>query len=447
MTLLPNTPFAEGDEWNPELAYLAFNTPVFDGQTQYLGHRGKLTDAELDDSGTAIKARVAAIENGLKVSVVSGLNVSVASGTVRLPDSSTNLSIPTTQIAAIDNDTSYVFLDAAGTVKVSKSPDAIRVMLAKVVASAGAISLVEDLRHPAAREIRPIASAIKVFGGSNTTDKTATQGEVFDQGFYYYRNFTVPAGVTITVDKFARFFCSGNITIDGTVTVTYLATGAAPNGAVAGYGGGLPGSGIGAGSGSSGSGGFAYPFGAQPYGSGGGLGYSAGSGNVGYGAGGRGGGGLWLEAAGAIEVRGTITADGEDGLAGSILSGSCAISGSGAGSGGTFIASSLRSVTVFPSANILLRGGKGGNATNNIGGGNAMGGSGGGGGQCVLQSPANNISGANINTSGGARGTDIGSNPAALGGGGGGGNGGQGGWQSAGNQGKTILRAFTPIGN
>lgn len=447
MTLLPNAPFAEGDEWTPELAYLAFNAPIFDGQTQYLGHRVKIQDNELDDNANSLKGRLGAIENGLRVSVVSGLNVSVASGSIRLPDSATNQSVPTTQVSVLDNATSFVFLDALGTVKVSLNPDAIRIMLARVVASAGAISLVEDLRNLAAREVRPIASAIKVFGGSNTTDKVATQNEVFDQGFYYYRNFTVPAGVSISVDKFARFFCSGNIVIDGTVVVSPISSGAAPSNTPASYGGGLSGAGIGAGSGSSNSGGYAYSFGAQPYGSGGGLGFSAGTGVIGYGFGGRGGGGLWLEAAGVIEIRGLVAANGEDGQGGSILSGTASISGSGAGSGGTCVLSSLRSVTVFPAATILLKGGRGGNAANNISGASAMGGSGGGGGQLVLQSPNNNISGATIDTSGGARGTDIGTTPSNLGGGCGGGNGGQGGWQSAGAIGKTILRNFVPIGN
>lgn len=449
MPLLPNTPFTEGDDWTPELAYMAFNSPVFDDQPGYLGHRSKLTDAELSDSAGQIKPRLEAIEDAFKVSVESGLTLRHQAGSVTMPNGGLE-SKPAGLVVAPDNTTSYVYISPGGNVRCATDPPTIRLLLAKVVAVSGSVSTIEDLRHPATRQLAPIASAVKSFGGSNRTDKVCTAGEVFDQGLYYYQDFTVPAGITITVDKWAKIYCSGNVTINGSVNVTVMASGAAPYSTWVGAGnvGGLPGSGAGGGSGSSAFGGSPYPYGAQSFGSGGGLGFANGSTGsaVNFGAGGRGGGGLWIEAAGTILVTGSIFAKGGSAFAGSISSGTARISGSGGGSGGLVLLSSLLSVTVTASAAIDVRGGNGGNGTNNMGSGNAGGGGGGGGGYVVLISPANNATGATILLNGGALGAEADLGGGGLGGGGGGGFGGSGGHQSAGSAGKLIVRPFVPIG-
>lgn len=85
MALTPNVPFAEGDAWTPELAYDAFNSPVFDDQPQYLGHRNRIQDSELSNAAGQIKQRVGSIESGLRVSQVTGLTVRFESGTLVLP--------------------------------------------------------------------------------------------------------------------------------------------------------------------------------------------------------------------------------------------------------------------------------------------------------------------------------------------------------------------------
>ena len=352
-------------------------------------------------------------------------------------------------VTAPDNTTSFVYINQTGSVICDTNPPAIRVLLAKVVTASGAVSTIEDLRHPALRIVQPIVSSIKVFGGSNTTDKTCTANEVFDQGFYYFRNFTVPAGITITIDKWARFYCSGKVDINGTINVTTIASGATAYATPLSTTnvGGLTGSGIGAGSGSSAGGGSAYPYGAQSHGSGGGQGFAAGNGAaVLLGAGGKGGGGLWVEASGVITVTGSISAIGEPGVAGQIYSGNARISGSGGGSGGLVLLSSLKSTAVTATATIDVRGGAGANAVSNATGNGAVGGSGGGGGQVVLISPINNTTGSTILLSGGSQGASAGITP-DLGGGGGGGFGGQGGQQTSGSVGKLIVRPFAPIGS
>lgn len=451
MPTYPATPFAAGDEFSAELAYLAFNQ-VFDDQTQYLGHRPRIADTDLSNAAGQIKQRVAAIESAFNVTVSSGRTLLYQSGVVRLPDGS-NLSVASGLVTAPDNSTNFVYINQVGSIVCDSNPPAIRVLLARVVTVSGQVSTLEDLRHPALRIIEPIVSSIKVFGGSNATDKVCTANEVLDQGFYYFRDFTVPTGITVTVDKWAKFFCSGKVDIQGTINVSTMTSGATQYAtgvsSTQGNIGGLSGGGIGAGSGSgTGSGGSAYPYAAQPYGSGGGLGFAntTTSGNVTFGTAGKGGGGIWIEAAGVVSVSGSIFATGGNGNVGTINSGSANLSGSGGGSGGLVFLSSLKSATVTATATIDVRGGSGATAVSNISGQGANGGSGGGGGQVVLVSPTNNTTGATILLTGGSVGANAGTAP-NLGGGGGGGFGGQGGQQAAGSVGKLVVRPFVPIGS
>ena len=450
--LTPDVPFVEGQVFTPDLAYQAFYSPIFDDQTSYLGHRERITDDELDNGAGSIKAKVNAVENGLKVTVETGLTLRHAAGSLRLPDGSV-VTKATALFTAPNNATSFAYFDQAGNIQCTTQAPALRSLLAQVVTVSGAVSSLTDLRHPAQRMVNPIAAAIKVFGGTNTTDKVCTAGEVFDQGLYYFRDFTVPSGITITVDKFARFYCSGNVSILGTINVTPASAGASgysTQGLTGVNQGGLMGAGVGAGSGASSTGatGASYSYAVQPYGSGGGLGLgTGGTGVFFFGDGGRGGGGLWFEATGTITMTGaTINLSGENGQAHTILSNPVAISGSGGGSGGTLTLSSLVSINIAASCNILLNGGNGGNASNTASGLLAQGGSGGGGGQFVAIAPSVNYSGANINVAGGALGTAAGTGT-AIGGGGGGGNGGNGGRQSTGSAGRIIQRLFVPIGS
>lgn len=449
--LTPDVPFVEGQVFTPELAYQSFYSPVFDDQTSYLGHRERITDDELDNGAGSIKAKVNAVEDGLKVTVETGLTLRHASGSLRLPDGSL-VTKASALFTAPNNATSFAYFDQAGNIQCTTQAPALRSLLARIVTVSGAVSSLTDLRHPAQRMVNPIAASIKIFGGTNVTDKTATAAEVFDQGVYYFRDFTVPAGITITIDKFARFYCSGNVNIQGTIDVTSCAPGATPfatGATVSGNTGGLPGTGLGAGGGSSSSFGSAsYSFAVQPYGSGGGLGFATGgTGAFAFGSAGAGGGGLWFESAGSIIIDGaTINLDGEAAQATTYNSGLLLVTGAGGGSGGTLVLSSLTSILVTATSTILLRGGRGSDAIGNV----AMvgnGGSGGGGGQFVAMAPSVNYSGATINVSGGAMGTQFGSGGGAVGGGAGGGNGGAGGRQSSGSTGRILQRLFVPIGS
>lgn len=446
MSLLPNQPFTPGTPFTPELADLAFNTPVFDGQTQYLGHRAPLADTELSNAPGSLRARVAGITDALQVNAATGLTVTVAAGIVTLANGTTT-TIAGQQLELPDNSTTLIWINEAGVVEFGSQAPAIRLMLASVVTSGGAITTISDLRALTQRPIQPVASSIRVFGGSNVQDYTAVQGDLLDQGIYYFRNFTVPSGVQITVDKFAQIICSGTVNVLGRIDVDRLPLGAlalsvSVTNQEVGFsrGGGI------------GGGGASYPFALQPYGSGGSTGIANApnnnSGNGGrIGAGGDGGGSLEIQASGPITLAGSsiTVASGGNAQAPSEMVGSANISGSGGGSGGLIYLSSLVSVTIAAGATVDVRGGNGSNGARVGSAEHASGGGGGSGGVIALSSPVNNTTGANLELTGGTRGNNSGT-PVALGGGVGGGFGGTATSGNAGPAGRLIVRNFVPVG-
>lgn len=447
MALLPNTPFTDGQDWTAAYANQAF-AQVFDDQTQYLGHQARLTDDSLSNAAGNIKDRLAAIEAPLKVSVASGLTLTYTAGSIRLPSGAV-AALASGLIAVANNATSFVWVNASGVVETGLVPPAIRLLLARVVTVGGVVSSLEDSRSLTLRAVAPVAGSIKVFGGSNVADKTCTNNEAFDDGFYYYRDFIVPAGVSITVDKYAKIVCSGKIDIAGTITVSQATQGATglSTGCVATLNlGGGSGTGIGAGSGSSGTGGSSNSYAVQPHGSGGGGGIMSGTGSGQFSKGGNGGGGLWLEASGTISVSGSIIAKGTNATIGVVLTGTLMLSGGGGGSGGLVYLASLISVTLTSTCSIDVRGGNGANGVNNTGSNRAVGGGGGGGGWLVIAAPVVNTTGSTVLLTGGSVGTDAGTG-AAQGGGAGAGYGGAGGnGGSPGLTGKQTFLTFSPIG-
>jgi hypothetical protein len=430
----------------------AINNPVFVSTPDDDGELGKITDADLSDASDQIKSGWYTFRDELKVTAGSGLVCNFTAGSVTLPSGAIQ-TISAGTITLVPGTTSitnnYIWLDASGSVVTGLTYPTISMPLALVVTASGAISSVADLR-PRYR-VAPVASAIKIFGGTGEQgDYSLASGTAtFSDGFYYFRNFSVSAGATLTISRFAKIFCSGNVVIAGTVTVTTFSAGGTGfgTGGVSATSniGGLPGSGPGAGVGS-GNDPTAYSYAAAPYGSGGASGFynsaAASGGNISNG--GAGGGGLWIEAAGTISITtGTITARGGNADVGTSISGSPSISGGGGGSGGLILLSSLVSVTVGASATLDIRGGNGANATS----GSAKGGGGGGGGTIVLISPNNNTSGSTLLRSAGSNGSDLGGG--GLGGGDGasfGGTGAKGTTGTGSSIGLLVLRSFKAVG-
>lgn len=459
-SLFPNVPFGDGQAFTPDHATLAFQAPIFDGQNQYLGHRDKIADVELSDSAGQLKQRVSVVTDALKVTLVSGLTVAYASGVIRKTDGSL-LSIAAGQIVVPNNADSVVFLDTLGAVKVSTSPDVVRYSLAAVTTVSGTVTAITDLRDIAIRPIMPLASSIRSFGGrGDEGDFVATNGQDLDKGEYYFSSFTVPAGISITINKLARIYVSGDVNIAGTITVPAWVSGGGQTLFITfpgGVFGGESGSGFGGGSGEQPKG--AYNHLVSPVGSGGGAGYGVNNGSVNAGlvngSGGNGGGCLWIAAAGTITVSGTIIATGSAGSNGAVVANGIFSGGAGGGSGGLVLLQSLKSVTVTSTGIIDVSGGAGGagyrNATTLYNW--AEPGSGGGGGRINISAPAINTTEATLNIAGGALGTIITTTYNGAGSGGIGGTGGSygglGGHQApfaAGNAGVITYRYFAPVG-
>ena len=418
MPLQPNVPFSDGDSWTPDLAYQSFNSPVFDDQPQYLGHRGKILDAELSDNTGQIKDRVRFLEGSLKVTQESGLTVRYASGTISLMDNSV-VTISSALLGVADNATTFIFIDRFGQPLSANRLPVIGIPLARVTAVNGQISQIFDLRHPNQKRVSPAPNAVQVFGGTSQVDRDIISGEYMSDGNYYFRDFRVPAGRNLFIVGSVNIFCSGNVNIEGNVEVLPVAPGVPQlsyHAHALGSVGGILGTGLGAT-------GQPYPWAAQPYGSGGAHGNlqcNSGTASAYLGAGGAGGGGIKITAAGSISITGSISAVGYPGIpGGNFASGAAggftnvsalAFGGSGGGSGGLINLSSLTSIYAAPGARLWAFGGDGGEgsgicttSTPILG----IPGSGGGGGYVVLQSPSTNISGSDVRLYGGTSGTPV----------------------------------------
>jgi hypothetical protein len=429
--------FSDGSIFTPDLADLAYEAPIFDDQPQYKGHRARILDSELSNTSGQIKDRVSVVTNNLKCSVGSGLVVTYTSGSVRLP-SGALYAIAAGSITVTNNVTGYyVWVNSAGTIEQGQTPPVIRVLLAQYTTVSGSITALADIRGGAGYpDIRPVTASIRSFGGNNATDLTATSLDaVYGDGEYYFRNFTVPAGVSITVDKLAKFHCSGNVNIAGTINIAawvlggggtayklnpgvLTSTGTVTSGAGSGGAvsvtatlggslvGGEAGSGFGGGSGEAAK--SVYNHLVSPVGSGGGAGYITNNDTtprqVNNNYGGNGGGCLWIEAAGSITVTGTINVNGSAGAA-ALDSTGVIFGGCGGGSGGLVLLRSLTSITLGSAGVINANGGAGGTGISTLasGGGTitAEPGSGGGGGRVLFFAPSITKSGT-VNVNGGA---------------------------------------------
>jgi hypothetical protein len=453
MVLIDSYNLVDGSEWTADLANLAFD-PVFNDQTQFLNNHPRLTDDSLSNIAGNIKPRVNAIEDTLRLTQGLGTVVTWSAGTVALPDGTVAL-VSSGSHTLLNDGTFFFWVNAAGVVGVGllAAVPTVRLMMGRVVTSGGTISVLENRRTLSVRPVQPAAASIKVFGGISVTDKTCEPNEVLGDGFYYFRDFIVPNGVTIRVPAFAKIFCSGRVDIAGTINVEAATAGASSfsTAVIAGVNlGGGSGSGLGGGSGSSATASRAYSYAASPYGSGGGGGFVAGltpgSGTVS--SGGAGGGGLWIEAASTLTVRGTanINANGGNANPGVAVNPPVQVSGAGGGSGGLIYLSSILSISIEPGANIRVNGGNGSTAVANNIATQTNGGAGGGGGWIVLASPSTNNQSLGLVFAAGSAGANTGTGGTPLGGGNGGAFGGAGGAASNGTIGRLLSLAFSPIG-
>lgn len=460
MALILKVPFVSGSVYTPEIA-TEMSGVTFDDLPQYYGHYSKVADTDLSDAPGSIKTRVAVNETNLKVTAGAGLNANYAAG--RALYGTTVLDFTASSIALVASATNYIHVNTNGViVNTTSLPPILRALLATVTTNTtGIVTVVDNREGYKVEVIKPLATTVKNFGGRGDSGAfIAAGGETLSDGEYYFTDFTVGAGRTITVDKLARIYCTGAMTISGTVNVTAAtAGGAALAGAYFGstttpciYAGGA-GAGVGGGNGET----PAPPYNhlISPVGSGGGSGYTSKDsfGQLGTRVGGKGGGCFWAEVAGNISISGLILALGTDGEAGFHTDpgpgGRAATGGGGGGSGGLILLKALGSIVV--SGILDVTGGFGGAGVLGNSNCSAECGSGGGGGRIVIFSTNINTTGSLLKVPGGGTGAfgTVGSTVCGYGGVGGS-YGGSGGTQlgngASGTTGVLITRAFTPIG-
>jgi hypothetical protein len=264
-----------------------------------------------------------------------------------------------------------------------------------------------------------VSDRVRLFGGNGqgtNTDFSTTGNTTLDDGLYYFRDFTVNTGHTVTISGFARIYCSGTFTVQSgaTITVSTAVSSTSSRSGLLGnrfYLGGEgtwgPGRNYNP---------YQFPVGAA------GAGGTARTGNgvlTNVSQGGSGGGAIWVEANGAITVSGTINALGGNGLAVNSPSGEYLSGGGGGGSGGAIMLTSLASITIASAATLSVRGGNGGNGVRSLANSRGYGGSGGGGGWVWLTAPTVTTTGSTITLSGGTAGTTASSGTADIGEGGG----------------------------
>lgn len=408
MALINKVPFVSGSVYTPEIA-TEMTGITFDDQPQYYGHFAKVADADLSDAPGAVKSRLANNDLNLKVTAGAGLNANYAAG--RALYANTVFDITASSVALVVSAANYVYVGIDGVIRsTSALPPIVRALLAIVNTNTTGVVSVLDTREGYKLEvIKPIAFTVKNFGGRGDSGAyVATNGETLSDGEYYFTSFTVPSGVTITVDRLAKVFVTGNATIAGGIQVTQGASGGsrfivgAQNMAAQG----LAGQGFGSAGGENPS--SPYSYGVSPVGSGGcGGGYYivGGAATVTTRAGGNGGGCFWLEAAGNVNIAGSINAIGTDGepssVSGTSTSGWVIGAGSG-GSGGLILIKALGSINVSGLLNAY--GGVGGLGAINFSGLGAESGCGGGGGRIYLAAPSINTTGSTLNVGGGVAG-------------------------------------------
>lgn len=415
------------------------------------GHYPRLTDDALSNAAGSIKPQWYGFRDSLAVTAGSGLSVNYGAGTVTLPDGSLT-SIPSGSLSLPNNATSYVYVTSTGTVASSLTYPPLSVPLAKVTTLAGAISgSIQDLR-PRYR-VQPRPDLLKVFGGLGTDGAySLTSGTASLNGTKSYTSFYVAAGATLTIPEFTVLRCTGDVVIDGTIVVTpsirggQRHIGSYPAAVLPSY----VGAGLASAAGVNEVGANTYSYLTSQLGSGGANGYATTSGSAAFigTRGGNGGGGLVIEAQGEIIIRGSITANGQDGEgilnvtaypSGVPPANLSVCTGGGGGSGGCIWLKSMKRIFGYSGSSLSVKGGAGGAGYPSSGSCTA---GGGGGGYVVAESPDTNLTSTTITLTGGASTipmTGLGSVPGASYGGQGGGAG------QAGGSGQLIVRQALPL--
>jgi hypothetical protein len=333
------------------------------------GEYSLITNAQLSDAAGQIKPEWVGFRDAMRVSAATGLNMTYTGGICTLETGLTQTIAPDT-LSLPASSTSYVFINSSGAIVTSTILPTRWCPLASVVTTANSISSITDLRERF--KISPIARLVQVFGGSGSEGDWIinTNATIIGSAIRFVRNFTVAAGVTLTITGgVLNVEASGTVDMQGAIVVSpIVAAGSGFAGSIGSpfYFPGEAGTGNGRASGHNTAPKASYPYRRFDASS-----SSGGSGSVvfngtatcdmGTAQGGPGGGGVFIRAAGSITIGGTITANGGNATPPSItnVTGTGFIFATGApgGTGGTVELSSATSITVLASATISVRGG------------------------------------------------------------------------------------------
>ena len=209
------------------------------------GSREQISDAELSDVG--LKLRADQFLDSLKVSLVSGVTVNVMPGTLQKADGTlivyggANITLPA-------DGEHFVFFNSAGVLAANSIRPPVGLVLAKVTTSSGTIpneNSIIDLRPRYTIQSSPLAT--RVFGGQggekalvvkptgsagwNTelTEYTAvgSLGSPYVmRGVRYLTSMTIEANSHVSVQQGATIYVSGEVIINGTITVSTAIAGA-----------------------------------------------------------------------------------------------------------------------------------------------------------------------------------------------------------------------------
>jgi len=398
----------------------AINNPVFVDTPDDDGEIAKITNASLSTASGQLLPEWQTFRDTLLVTAGTGLNANYTAGVVTLATGAQQ-AIAAGNVSLTASTTNWVFVNASGAVAVSTSVPLLGVVLASVVTTATVVSTVTDLRPRF--EVKPIQESIKLIGGNggdgsfatgvvSTANPSGLTSITLDREVYFFSSFTVNSGHTVTLSSgLTRIYCSGSVTINGTLTGSIFLRGG-PNQAEGGFIGSgasylneLTGLGIGANRGQ------VYTWEAQPYGSSGAaasfqLGGTGQTTTLTGGIGGSGGPGIFIEAAGGIIIgaAGVINANGGNAQQATITNAFLSVGPASGGSGGIVHLSSLFSIV--NNGTINVRGGngadaqRGASATLDVFGGRA-----GGGGWTVFIAPT--ITPGTVNSNAGTLGASV----------------------------------------
>ena len=212
---MPRTSFGFGTPIQPEFLN-AVAYPKITGLPQD-GHLDLLTnDNFLNQPGTIVFDFYEKI-NRLQSSrfAVTGLTLTVKGATILGPLGDL-ITVPTQTVNIPDNSINWVWVNDVGTIQVTNYNPPSGVRSARVTTGSGTITQVVDLRYDYLWIPNP--ATLAVFGGNSTTDYTVpASGITVLSGVINCRNFVVPVGATVEVDRSLTVRASGVTTIAGTI--------------------------------------------------------------------------------------------------------------------------------------------------------------------------------------------------------------------------------------